>query len=223
MNKFIMMKLFIINIMDREAEIIKKINLLKEEGAEKIKIMSCINEHICFWSISLPVLKYLLETTNEIDINDIFARSCQYCNIEILEYLLNNYNIRIDNDAMLYAINRETTLAIDLLIACGYDIYKNKKFIFKTICYYYPKKERVRYFLDMGLTLEESYLKYCLELPTIIEIFIEEAFNPTTILKAEWQDMSKDYDYNSLIKIFTMLTNAGGSLDESFKAFFKKN
>lgn len=163
--------------------------------------------------ISLPVLKYLIEKVPTVDINYIFTTCCKDNDVNKLSYLMDNYNININNKwAMLLAIQKNNIDIIKFLVMSGFNIELHKDDIFFEIVL--RQNETVlKYFLEQGLVPDEKHILYSMRKPIIIQTYLDYGMDPQMIMRLFLKYLS--VTQYSLLECLKILSTHGLNLNEN--------
>lgn len=197
-----------------EADIIEKLdeminNNVSGEALEEYFLNTRSQTNNC---LSLLVLKYLLERVPIINHDHIFSQCCRDDDTDKLLYLVNNYNININNKwALINAMNENRMNVISFLIDHGLNPELHKNNIFYHVGAYPDKKHILKYFLDLGLVPKELDVYYGVNNPVIFQTYIEYGIDPIIIFGSLLKDLK---NYNALYQNLIILRKHGYDLNE---------
>lgn len=185
------------NMSNNKDEIIKNFNMILDSNKNQCELYDYVYglyiEVAAKTSTELLTFKHLLNLANfdKDYMNRIFSACVIGYDIDFLTYLLDTYDIDIDQETMTNCINNNRIDVLKLLTDYNYCFELYTDDIFLACCLCEQPKQMLTYFINLGLVLEEKHFEYGFrKVPfnkDIFEIFIENGVDPEKIAQTLWE------------------------------------
>lgn len=155
--------------------------------------------------LKIEDFKLIMENVRDWDIDYILEGFCDSNRIDILEFLINNYDVNISNiDPILISVFSDRFGNIELLMTNNYDINNEqcKKKLMKQIADSERCQKLLKYFLDNGLIMEKQYIKYFVTEPENIKTLIQYGISPEDIMDTLIEHLKKEKISDALQILF---------------------
>jgi len=165
----------------------------------------------------------IIENLKNIDMDYIFEGFCDSDRLDILKFLIDNYNIKNPNIMSIFEFYKKHN-NIDIFIENDYDINKetDRTTLIVLISCHKDREKIIKYFLDKGLAIKKKDIAYFIRQPNIIELLIQHGIELEHITEALIDHMKKNNIFDILDILYNHNVNVPEYLNQVMTNFAQK-